>query len=298
MIIEQTGLNEIWGFLSPERRQRHLDDERDYLRQKLRSPGEFTDSTKWARELPLSGRAFSAYVRPYSLFDIKPYPLTSAGISEKALLRAVAEGRAQMSSCQRYVYAEIKIPAAKPLSLAKGIQHMAIGHCFFDTPPVVPALYELRGSEARTWMTMSPNEFITQRSGIKAAKGDVVVGGLGLGYLLRQVAAKKSVRSVTVVEIAPSLADWYGRRLCAELEKAHRKPVRLVVGDVFDVMLSGDYHAETHWSLDVWSNYPTTYLHGKAEQAVAAVKNFWGWGVPKSCVEEAKYKASRTSPTR
>ncbi len=35
------------------------------------------------------------------------------------------------------------------------------------------------------WMSLTPMEMMTQRSGVQAARGTVVIGGLGLGWLLR-----------------------------------------------------------------------------------------------------------------
>ena len=57
---------------------------------------------------------------------------------------------------------------------------------------------------------MTPAEMLTQRSGVQAAEGTVVLGGLGLGWLLRKVCEKPSVERVIVVEKSQELLDWYG----------------------------------------------------------------------------------------
>lgn len=40
------------------------------------------------------------------------------------------------------------------------------------------------------WMSLTPSEMITQRPGVQKAKGTVVIGGLGLGWLLRKTCEK------------------------------------------------------------------------------------------------------------
>jgi spermidine synthase len=56
-------------------------------------------------------------------------------------------------------------------------------------------------------MSMTPAEMLTQRSGVQAAEGTVVLGGLGLGWLLRKVCEKQSVERVIVVEQSQELLD-------------------------------------------------------------------------------------------
>jgi len=56
-------------------------------------------------------------------------------------------------------------------------------------------------------MSDSFQERFMMRDAIAAAKGDVLVAGLGLGYVARMIADKPSVTSVTVVEIEPKIID-------------------------------------------------------------------------------------------
>lgn len=50
------------------------------------------------------------------------------------------------------------------------------------------------------WMSLNPNEINTMASSINAAKGRVLVLGLGMGYITYMLSNKKNVTSVTVVE--------------------------------------------------------------------------------------------------
>ena len=68
-------------------------------------------------------------------------------------------------------------------------------YCFETEIPEGNRVYH-----GNVWMSLTPNEMISQRDGIEAAKGTVVIGGLGLGWFLRKVCEKESVDRVIVVD--------------------------------------------------------------------------------------------------
>ncbi len=82
-----------------------------------------------------------------------------------------------------------------PLTLPDGRVIPQIG--FFDTE--FPFLSVLQND--REWMTMMPNELVTQKEPINKAKGKVCTYGLGLGYFAFMCAMKDEVESVTIVEL-------------------------------------------------------------------------------------------------
>lgn len=68
----------------------------------------------------------------------------------------------------------------------------------------------------------------------------VLVGGLGLGYTLREVLADPRVREAVVAEIEPALVDWHRRGLVPDNEVALAdERVRMRVGDVAEVVEDG-----------------------------------------------------------
>jgi hypothetical protein len=50
------------------------------------------------------------------------------------------------------------------------------------------------------WMSLNPNEIETMKPYIAKAKGDVLVLGLGMGYVPYMVSSKEDVKSVTIIE--------------------------------------------------------------------------------------------------
>ncbi|GAA0541426.1 spermidine synthase [Saccharopolyspora subtropica] len=73
---------------------------------------------------------------------------------------------------------------------------------------------------------------------LKAVPGPdlrVLVGGLGLGFTLREVLADDRVREAHVVEIEPDLVDWHRRGL-VPATPIHDDRVTVVIADVADAL--------------------------------------------------------------
>lgn len=60
-----------------------------------------------------------------------------------------------------------------------------------------------------TWMALSPVEMESQEFGIRAAAGNCVIMGLGMGWVAINMALKKEVDSVTVIELDPDVIDLF-----------------------------------------------------------------------------------------
>ncbi len=164
------------------------------------------------------------------------------------------------------------------------------GHVMFSDDVSIPMLIDLNrdckgnpfdetASEANrvffgnVWMSLTPNEMISQRSGIAAGNGTVVVGGLGLGWFLQKVCEKECVEKVIVVDVSQGLLDWYGYDLCASLPK---------VADVIcdDIYSQISRHGEDAvYLLDIWP----TQERANSDRRFQTLKlelgdRLWGWG--------------------
>lgn len=67
---------------------------------------------------------------------------------------------------------------------------------YFSEAFSFPVIYE----SGREWMSLKPNEIETMRKPLSRAKGNVLVGGLGIGYFVSACARNPLVTSITVVE--------------------------------------------------------------------------------------------------
>ena len=89
--------------------------------------------------------------------------------------------------------------------------------------------------DGETWMALTPVEFESQQIGIRAASGNVLVCGLGLGWAAAATAARPSVERVTVVERDPevvALVEALG--VFDQISGAARAKLRIVEADAFD----------------------------------------------------------------
>ena len=122
-------------------------------------------------------------------------------------------------------------------------------------------------------MSMTPAEMLTQRGGVQAAEGTVVIGGLGLGWLLRKVCEKPSVERVIVVEKSQELLDWYGIDLC----KRYGKVSDVICDDVYDQI--GKHGAKVKYLLDIWLRFGQARRDSRFKALKRKLKKrLWGWG--------------------
>lgn len=95
------------------------------------------------------------------------------------------------------------------------------------------------------WMSDTPFEHGENIAALRAATGDVLVVGLGIGMVSLQMCRKREVRSVTVLEIEPDVV-----RLVAPHVK-HRK-LRVILADGTRPPLRGRHYDFIY--LDIWPN--------------------------------------------
>lgn len=121
--------------------------------------------------------------------------------------------------------------------------------CGFDREVYIPVLAkkcQFR-NYLEPWMSLTPNEILTQRGQVKRGKGNVGIAGLGLGWAARRVLERKQVKHLTVVEKDPALLEVFG----TPLKKEFGDKLELVCGDAYEHDWC-DY-AVSMW--DIWEDY-------------------------------------------
>jgi hypothetical protein len=218
--------------------------------------------------------------KPTFLFDLPPLrgnPTRRLSEAQRGAHFAYAPGRQR-----RWAYCPHVLPKTYPLKIA---QHKQRGLVYFTRDVIVPTLLEfVPGDEPTVWMSYTPMELFTQRAAVLAATGRVVVGGLGLGWLLSKVRAKPSVTEVVLVEREAALVAW----LRPALERAYPAlaSVTWVVDDVWkfmdaDVPVNGE---RTKYLLDIWNGYGSYSSHFDRWKTKLG-RRLWGWGMGDVCVD-------------
>lgn len=228
--------------------------------------------TKFASQIYLDAKTWN----PVSLFPGIP----SLHGAEGQLMSSEGRKALRWSPDRRFMYCEHVLALGTPLALYNSRrQH---GELFFDAPVLLPTLAEKKPNdpEPDTWMSYTPNEVLTQRGGVRIATGRVVVGGLGLGWLLNAICSKPSVTEVVIVEREQVLHDW----LWPKIQKAYPAVAKATfeVADVYDFMdvdHAAGNSSNTRYVLDIWEKF-NQYDHKFLQwRKILSTSQLWGWGM-------------------
>ncbi len=84
----------------------------------------------------------------------------------------------------------------------------------------------------KEWMNNGEKELTRHQEAIDACYGKVLIGGLGIGYIVEQLNAKPEVSSITVVEIASEVIEMVWPYI------KHDK-CEIIQGDIFNHIAKG-----------------------------------------------------------
>ncbi len=225
--------------------------------------------TKFRKRLWLDAKTWN----PVQLFDSKPM----TGLPGERI-KAIEEQECVVScpGGPRWKYVNHTLPATHPLSI---LQNKRRGEVYFSADAVTPVLCEKLPGEKkpRVWMSITPAECLTQRPGIRRAKGRVVIGGLGLGWFLNEVCLRPSVTEVILVEKEEALLDWLLPVIQEKYPATTR--VRYVCDDIYEYMNQDvTMHAGTRYLLDIWSSFGGCDRKFYEWKKRLTPGQLWGWG--------------------
>ena len=103
-----------------------------------------------------------------------------------------------------------------------------------------------------TWMSITPMELESHITHISEATGDVLVGGLGMGYYITQIVSKSDVRSVIVIEKDPEVVEAYKALIKTNPMYFSNDKVHIIQGDLFNVLPTLKETVFNYTYLDIW----------------------------------------------
>lgn len=131
----------------------------------------------------------------------------------------------------------------------KGYYHMygVYGYIFFKAkkPLTITTLQERRKGKWEDWMVDDPPHYYAMEIYGKYAEGNVLVAGLGLGMLVKELAKNPKVTKITVIE---NSSDMVGL-VSPKLPKDER--IEIVLGDFYKYV-SQDKESRDHIIVDLW----------------------------------------------
>jgi hypothetical protein len=135
------------------------------------------------------------------------------------------------------------------------------------------------GDSVRTWMSITPMELESQEIGCRAATGETVVMGLGMGWAAANAALRPEVSRVTVVERDPEVIEFSRRngvfdQLPAEagakvavvegdaLTFVPDRPAETLLADIW-LPLNGDDRVDQVWRMQANTGATRVYFWGQ-----------------------------------
>ncbi len=172
----------------------------------------------------------------------------------------------------RMLYRHQLLPAGDFLEM-RGSKYQK-GEIAFTEDTVIPTIIRDRRFSWSVWMSFTPMEYMTLRAGTRFARGDVLVGGLGMGWQAKKIAAKKNVKKVTVVEKEKALIDVIGPTLPKTIEVVH--------GSVYDYLKKNSITKHDRVVLDIWPGIMDSRddykLHRLFREVTGLRERTWCWG--------------------
>jgi len=101
-----------------------------------------------------------------------------------------------------------------------------------------------------TWMSIIPHEINTMNNDINIAKGDVYIFGLGLGYFAYQVANKKEVKDITIVDYDSELLGFFIKNIFDKFN--NKEKYRFVNEDAYSFIKT--INKDDFVFVDLWHN--------------------------------------------
>jgi hypothetical protein len=118
---------------------------------------------------------------------------------------------------------------------------------YFTPTPQQPRGWKFKKDDV-VWMSLTRMEVESQMMHIAAAKGHVVIGGLGMGFALFNIARKPEVTKITLLEVDPEVIQLVDKVTNWTKWQGYDK-IELVVGDARDFK---PHEPVDYMFLDIW----------------------------------------------
>ena len=100
------------------------------------------------------------------------------------------------------------------------------------------------------WMSLNPNEIETMKPFIKKGKGNVLVLGLGMGYVPFMLSIKDSVKSITVIEKDQAIIDLFNKLIWPNF--VHKEKIKIIKDDAINYVRKQKEDHYDYIFADLW----------------------------------------------
>ncbi len=103
------------------------------------------------------------------------------------------------------------------------------------------------------WMTVEPYEINTFSSFAESAKGRILLGGCGLGYIAYMLSLKDEVSEITIVEKDKDVIELFKSSILPQFK--NKDKIKVIEGDIIEYLKIADLTKYDEINLDVWRDY-------------------------------------------
>lgn len=137
-------------------------------------------------------------------------------------------------------------------------------------------LYPALRKGKTNWMEVIPHEIATMEEYVTQAKGDILLYGLGLGYVAYMCGRKKEVTSLTIIEQDPDVIEVFQRHFLPLFPDGGK--LRIIEGDALAFAAAAPKGAYDSLFADLWHNADDGLpLYQKLLKAEGAAKRDFYW---------------------
>lgn len=140
-----------------------------------------------------------------------------------------------------FVYDELDIHPERDYG-----EHTPLG--FFEETFPYLAIIE----DDQIWMSVIPHEINTMDKPIKAAFGNILVLGLGIGYYAYMTSLKNDVESITIIESDVNAIKLFNEWIFPYFE--NKDKIKIIKSDAFEYLKNNDISKYDYCFSDIWHN--------------------------------------------
>ena len=101
------------------------------------------------------------------------------------------------------------------------------------------------------WMSLNPNEIETMKPYIQKGKGNVLVLGLGMGYVPYMLALKDDVKSVTIIEKDQEIINIFNKLIWPSF--TNKNKIKIIKGDAIEFAKNNEKNPQFDYIFaDLW----------------------------------------------
>ena len=99
------------------------------------------------------------------------------------------------------------------------------------------------------WMSVNPNEINTMKPYIEKSNGDVLVLGLGMGYISFIMSEKENVKSITIIEKEKKIIDIFKENILVKFP--HKEKIKIIENDAIEYLADNEIKYDYIFA-DLW----------------------------------------------